>query len=75
MKCNIYRVDQILYAPLQLGEPGPAELQQMQMLEKVVKEKALYFSYDYNLSQSAQTTISRIVEEESKIEEIKNDHD
>ena len=47
----------------------------MSMLERVVKEKALYFSYDYNLTQSAQTVLSRYVDEEAKVEEIKNDHD
>lgn len=41
------------------------------MLEKIVNEKALYFSYEYNLSQSAQTTINNLLDgEEKKIEEI-----
>lgn len=46
----------------------------MSLLEKIVKEKALYFSYEYNLSQSVQTIITGILDsEEKKVEEISED--
>jgi hypothetical protein len=63
LKCNIYRVDAIRFEPLQLAKLMPRDISQMAMLEKIIKEKAMYFSYDYNLTQSSQHIINGILGE------------
>lgn len=77
LKCNIYRVDAIRFEPLQLAKLMPRDISQMAMLEKIIKEKAMYFSYDYNLTQSSQHIINGILgeREEWKVQELKKEEE
>ncbi len=70
MGCNVLRVDQLSFLPLQFGEIGTDEKTQISMLERLVSEKAYYFSYEYNLSKSCQEILK---EASGEVEEVKGE--
>mmetsp|Transcript_22002 Transcript_22002/g.21723 ORF Transcript_22002/g.21723 Transcript_22002/m.21723 type:complete len:410 (+) Transcript_22002:3-1232(+) len=66
LKCNIFRVDQILVVPLQ-HEENKEDIEHTELIKGLVNDKAFYFSYNYNLTYSLQSNVNRIlVPEESK---------
>lgn len=59
-----------MFAPLQSAEIGSTEKSQMDMFKKLVAEKAIYFSYDYDLTTTCQAQLQRVIyENDQKIDQ------
>jgi len=62
LKCNIYRVDQLLIVPLQ-KDSSVEDMLFVGYLEGLINEKCHYFSYNYNLSKTLQNNIKEVADE------------
>ena len=79
LKCNIYRVDQILIIPLQ-QETNFSDATYLGLIESLSHDKSFYFSYNYNLTHTLQNNIKDVLKksegkEESKVLEKKGGSD
>ena len=60
LKCNVFRVDEVLIVPLQ-KDTNEEDLERTGYIEKLVKDKAFYFSYNYNLTHSLQSNVNKLL--------------
>lgn len=65
LRCNIYRVDQILVIPLQ-NQKSIEDSEFLGYIENLVKDKSFYFSYNYNLTRTLQYTVNKVVSNEEE---------
>ena len=66
LKCNIYRVDEVLVIPLQVKSNQEDDMF-LGYIKDLVADKSFYYSYNYNLTQTLQTTVKSFTQkEESK---------
>ena len=70
LKCNIYRVDQVLIVPLQ-KEKNLDDQTHLGYIEKLISDRSFYYSYNYNLTRSLQTNVNKVLNKDQAKEEDK----
>jgi len=69
LKGNIFKVEKLLFVPLTYSGKmtiDSEDYQYVQMIKNLVNEKALYFSYDIDLTRNMQSTISEIQQKQTE---------
>ena len=63
MRGTVFKVEKLLFVPLNYNSkmlPSVEDLPYINMIKKVEKEKAFYFSYDIDLTKNMQVTLEEI---------------
>jgi hypothetical protein len=63
LKGTVYRVEKLMFVPLNYNSKmqiDPEDLPFVDMIKTVEKEKAFYFSYDFDLTKNMQMTVQEI---------------
>ena len=69
MRGVIYKVEKLMFVPLNHNakmQTPSEDLPFIEMIKKVEKEKAFYFSYDIDLTKSMQVTLLEITERKAE---------
>jgi hypothetical protein len=72
MRGTVYRVEKLMFLPLcntASMHPDRADVEFIDMIQKIQAEKAFYFSYDLDLTQNLQRTVQQIQAQSSKPQE------
>lgn len=64
LNCKVFRIDSLLYIPLnnlqQPATPHPFDLPYIKMLERLVSEKAFFFSFALDLTKTLQKAMGEL---------------
>ncbi|CDW87718.1 phosphatidylinositide phosphatase sac1-like [Stylonychia lemnae] len=74
---NIFRIEKLLYIPISRSQSNQISRQArpfIQMIDKIVAEKAFYFSYDMDLTKSIQQNVKSFIKntKQSDLEKLKS---